>query len=750
MAQPPRPGIMRPPRFGVNFGNMGGRPINPGPQGPRPRAPQPGPQPRVPQPGGGGYRPNPGYYVPPDSDSDVAAEDLRRQQDLDADRRRLEYNLQRQAQQLREQEAQLLRRQQELDRRQQEFDARQATPPPTPPADENEQARDNSENNQHRGQRDHADFTREYFNNIRNRRDPSPRDRPQPRRAASVDSTATRNTVSSLADRFHVGMDLNREIPSPEYRLPMPIRRDGRIQILPPAQQHMKDMEKEVIEMGRKLQFDSLQVEVLDRTNTRLALGLDDRVAEARRLFEETENIHRIKKQEVVRAKALSQKFKVSVKQPIILPEPEDFERSWGLLTAKGIRQAIPAFNPGDPHPKDFHDVWNLVLQHGRGEYLQPEHYMKILGYVMQGEAGRTFTDLEESGYNLTYILETLAELYATKRTLIEDQRAVDDFIRSKGEALTTAMRRCNVMIQRLRPLYDEYEWPNQRERLLKGVLKQIITSKTRKYLDMKESTALEEGAHMDFQSLLSEAHLYERCHDELPKKETATTFQTASGQPKQCVLDQMENHSSQLQALKQEQMLSKNREKTLSEALQIASAILKKKPDQEKKKDALHKVLLQDRAASKERKGQSMTDVEMASLPVFKNMTPKPFSLPQSSTTSGNKDRADKKDPQRGRSQERRDRSARAPTPHHPGQRSQSRDSQRSRSNSQNRTGSSSRDRTKQTGSRSGSAHSDAGLPEQQVFVQIKGINYYVCHTCDYPHNIIVGDKCRKQSPKN
>jgi len=726
MAQPPRPGIMRPPQFGFNFGNMGGRPLRPGqPQGPRPQVPQPGPQPR-----------RAGFYMPqPDSDSDAASEANRREQDRDADRRRLEHLLAEQELRLREQEDQLRLRQQELDRRQADLDAHQQ--------------RAHNDSNNLRSQQHRADtqFTRDYFTN--NRQQSPERNETRRRRPASLDSTISRDTEDSLADRFRTGMDINRSVPTPDFVLPPPLRMDTKVHFLPPAQQHMQDLEQQTADLNRKLQFDKLQVEVLERTNTRLALGLDDKVAMAKKFFEENESIVRQKEMAIKRAKTLSQKFKVSIKQPVILPAPRDFERSWGLMTAKNIRAAIPTFNPSDKYPKDFHDVWNAILQHGRGEYLQEEHYMRILGIVLQGDAGRTFSDLEEAGNNLHYILETLAELFATKRTLIEDQKAVDDFTRFKDEPLTTAMRRCNVMVQRLHPLHDEYSWPDTRQRLMRGVLKQILSSKTRKHLDMQEATAIEEGTHMNIQALISVADLYERCNDEVPKKDSQTLFQTASGHPKVWVQDQLENHQNQIKALKLEHSQTKTREKSLTDALQVASAVMKKHSSEDKKKDALHKVQLQDRAASKERRDKQMTDVEMTNLPVFVNRTPKPFSSSPSSTNSDKNYRADKNQKERGRSKERRDTGGRSSTPFQQRTPSQSSQGARSTSRSQSRSGSQSNNRSRQPGSRSSSTHSSSGRPDTQVFIS-KGVSYFVCHASDFPHNVKVGEACTTCKPEN
>jgi hypothetical protein len=137
-------------------------------------------------------------------------------------------------------------------------------------------------------------------------------------------------------------MNIQREPPA---TLPPPMRRDGKINFLPPAQQIMKEQERQVLELEKNLTLERLNYEMLNEANNKMRLGLDAKVAASRRLLEEREDTMRRQQYEVDRAKQLSQKFKVSIAMPFIRPEPPGFSRRDDFSSPETFGLARSRFN---------------------------------------------------------------------------------------------------------------------------------------------------------------------------------------------------------------------------------------------------------------------------------------------------------------------------------------------------------------------------------------------------------------------
>jgi hypothetical protein len=446
---------------------------------------------------------------------------------------------------------------------------------------------------------------------------------------------------------------------------------------------------------------------------------------------------------EVDRAKQLSQKFKVSIAMPFIRPEPPGFSRRDDFFQPRNIRAGTIPFQPGSQHPNTFHDVWERILQFARGEFFQEHHFMRVLGFVLHGDALRTFNDLEAAGHGFKYILETLADIYATKRTLLEDQKAVDDFIRLKEEALDIAMKRCGILVERLRPMYDDLAWPEIHHRMMRGVLKQIISAKTRRHVDLYEKGILKEGGHVAVTALISMAQVYEESHDEVPKKDNPTVFQTASGEPKIWMAEAAQTQS-ELKHLKKQQSQSKSFDQKYGDLLNVAAAVLKRHPSLDnRKKNPLHLVQKRSRDNSTSSQGNvTDTDVEM------KNAVPLPSTSFRSQPTAptstrkyqpnypDKKPRADNKE--RGRSRDRNFKGKSGSTPYH------SADKRSGSTGSQRDRGSQSRPRSGSQESRSGSSSRtqpttatiiNGRLPPDMPVVVNRGVQYWICHACPAFH---------------
>jgi hypothetical protein len=507
------------------------------------------------------------------------------------------------------------------------------------------------------------------------------------------------------------------------------MRRDGWMSFRTPAQQHLADQtsffeqKAEMVQMRRMIQL------MLDKQN-----GMTQESQQNRQATQLKEGEVQRQQYELDKAKKLAQRYQCSIDIPVIRPPPPGYYRRDDFLSVKNIKMGISVFNPGDAHPKSFHDVWESVTQYGEGEYLQEQDYLRILGFALQGDALRSFKDLRAAGNTFTYIVETLAEIYATKKTLLEDQKAVDDFTRLKNEDIQTAMKRCGLMVERLRPMYDEPAWPEMRFRLMRGVLKQVLSEKTRRHVDLLEKSSLKIGNRMALMDLIDSAKAYEESHDEVPKKDCPTMFQTASGEPKSWLIEAAEAQKQVLH-LKQQQHQNKSLEKKIDDVYQMAAAAMKRNSSLERRiKDPLHQLQKKSKE-HKERSSSSSSshaplpdsDVEM------KNAVPQrpqrsTFSFPKQ---SDNRNRADKPQ-ERGRSKERSSTSGRSSTPYK---------SANGRSGSQGSQG-----RGSQHGSRSGSQGSNRGTskeraPLSQIFrgtlpagipiYENRGVQYWMCYSC-------------------
>jgi hypothetical protein len=650
-----------------------------------PYGPQPGPNQGPTGPTGGATPPPPpGFFVPEDTDSGREEDERRRERDADADHRRREQRL----------HDDIRKKDEDFAKMKKEFE------------DFRRSQTQSNGNSPRQDQQNHAQFARDYFQN-NNQTQPGSR----PNRSQSA-NPENRN------DDDH----------EPEVRLPPPRRLTGRITCLPPAEQFMAD----------QAAFNSLQAETVElrRLIQQLAARSPNSNPETQENIRNLQNKQDevdLHKNEIDKAQQLALRFKCSIKMPRFDPPPRGYYRRDDLLTVKNIKQSISTFNPGATHPTPFHDVWDSVLQFGQGEYLNELEYYRVLGFAFQGDALRTFQDLRSADNSFEDIMETISDIYATQKTLLEDQKDVDDFTRAKNESITITMRRCGVLVERLRAMYDEAAWPEMRFRLMRQVLRQVMTEKTRRHIDLHERSAIKAGNRPGIKALIMWAQDFEDSHDEVPKKDTPTMIQSASGDLKSWTVDAVKDQD-QIKYLKQQQFLSKNMDKKLEDIYQLAAATMKRTSSLERRfKDPLHQIQKKKTYENRDHSAASKSslpdeDVEM------KSAEPLPSSKPRSSFSSSKppykKDRADKPQ-ERGRSKERSSRSARSSTPFQPST---------GRSGSQG-----SQTRGRRNGSRSESQHKSRGSSQERAPITImtgklpggiplyenRGVQYWICHSC-------------------
>jgi hypothetical protein len=135
-------------------------------------------------------------------------------------------------------------------------------------------------------------------------------------------------------------------------------------------------------------------------------------------------------------------------------------------------------------------------------------------------------------------MLDTFADLYAPRNTIEEDQKEVDNFTRKAKEPIRTAMRRFSCLVDKIRCLSNPISWPDIKYKMCKSVLKQIITIKTRQFIDYEEAKIKKVGGQFDMKELIELVNDFETSHSEVPTEDFTIVYCEASGEPAQWAND--------------------------------------------------------------------------------------------------------------------------------------------------------------------------------------------------------------------
>jgi len=127
---------------------------------------------------------------------------------------------------------------------------------------------------------------------------------------------------------------------------------------------------------------------------------------------------------------------------------------------------------------------------------------------------------MARQGYPLKHMLDTFADLYAPRNTIEEDQKEVDNFTRKAKEPIRTAMRRFSCLVDKIRCLSNPISWPDIKYKMCKSVLKQIITIKTRQFIDYEEAKIKKVGGQFDMKELIELVNDFETSHSEVPTED--------------------------------------------------------------------------------------------------------------------------------------------------------------------------------------------------------------------------------------
>jgi len=116
-------------------------------------------------------------------------------------------------------------------------------------------------------------------------------------------------------------------------------------------------------------------------------------------------------------------------------------------------------------------------------------------------------------------MLDHIGAVYAKKRSMISDKKAVDEFSRNKGEELESCLQRAEIVIDKLKVLHSETAWPEIKLQLKRKILMQVIAEEVKKFILAEENEAIENtGIPIAFNKMVKLAAKYERQTGKTPE----------------------------------------------------------------------------------------------------------------------------------------------------------------------------------------------------------------------------------------
>ena len=427
----------------------------------------------------------------------------------------------------------------------------------------------------------------------------------------------------------------------------------GKFSMLPPQQQQVANMTKEINKLKDDLIHLASFITVTETTNE--SGRFTDVLTNLRRSYLEKVKSIAIMEQEVKNANDLSSKFDVNLPMPDFSPAPPGFRFDPTHMDFRNILKFTGKFNPNKDTEQKFSQFWIKIVQYGSGKYLNEDEYISILKYTVYGVAITDLMSLIEGGNSLTEIVNGLAALYDDVETLDDFKHQVDNFSRAKNETITKAMTRAMNLIEKLSPLHAKGSWLDRKEDMGKSILKQIVDEKTRIFIDMEETKMVRAGASLTLKQLVKLAFDHEKYHKSIPTKEINTTFQVASMTPrtKPPKDDEKAHLRKELSVAKGlEEKLEKFMEAT---QMQIAAAHFKERArtaENFNKKKSYEKSQSRSASASSQKSsGSALPDEDdLMDFSEIENRADKPQQKPQQHQQKSNKQNAE-----RGRSQEKK-----------------------------------------------------------------------------------------------
>ena len=350
----------------------------------------------------------------------------------------------------------------------------------------------------------HLDFTRTIFGT------------PTTAAAARGHSTTIADQLEqdlNEADRTVTTMTTPVYVKETESQLPLS---NAAAQLMAEHKKHIEDEKKELKSIIR-------EIKIMEASND--PHKFTHEIREAQQMYQEKLQNYIDKKKEMIRADRIAERYEPSLEYPEFNTRPRDYVRPYQALSMKNIVTNVPKFNPDQPDKGTLEETWNAALQFGSLEYFDEGDYHKVLLTVLQGQAHRTYKEMVKQNTPLKEILCTLQDLYGTQNTIEEDQEAVDNFKRQPKEMIKRAMKRLHVLIDRLSCLYDPAAWKEMSYHMQKLSLMQIITEKTRKYIELEINKTKKYGVRIPLKDLIEQVHEFETSHNQIPKNEVAIVY---------------------------------------------------------------------------------------------------------------------------------------------------------------------------------------------------------------------------------
>jgi hypothetical protein len=202
-------------------------------------------------------------------------------------------------------------------------------------------------------------------------------------------------------------------------------------------------------------------------------------------------------------------------------------------LQPKNIKAAIDTFNP-DKHPEaDFADTWRQILLYVKDYKIDSAAYMTILSIIIQGSASRLVFEMRESDTSIFEMIKTLGDLYAKRRTIMDDVNDINQFKRKPNEPIHTAMQRAKMMAERIRHLWPKVVWDsNKRMEILLSILRQIISVETRKHIEYEEMKYWKTGTTLEYTAMLDLVETFETTNNHIPTETKKLVINICTGVP--------------------------------------------------------------------------------------------------------------------------------------------------------------------------------------------------------------------------
>ena len=299
--------------------------------------------------------------------------------------------------------------------------------------------------------------------------------------------------------------------------------------------------------------------------------------------------------QGIQRAQDVVKFYNKSIPTPVVSQNTNQHVMLRDIISLTGY------FDP-DKDNSEFRHVWLKLYDYGKIAQFSEENYIQSLSAILKGEAYEALCELREKNSPLTEVLDYFMTIYSTKRSIVSDQNALDNFVRKKNEPIKNCMERCKMIVDKLRHTYSDQSWPEMRQLLIKQTIMQLILPDTKIYVTTKENYTLQTtGFHFPLNQLINVIDTYENINSKVPKFQLSQISKNPLAGKKEIDPDAL---ASQVAHLKQDQKKTQKLEQENEYLKNIISANYtrnyKNEDRADKSKERRKNELEQRRAASR------------------------------------------------------------------------------------------------------------------------------------------------------